>query len=131
MIPFPRNEIRNEETALRLLRNVKVSPNESVHPSGSSSNSTTGNAPHEEIAMPSATVEAPPAVRRGPLLDTEEAAARCRLAYQTMAIHRLRGTGCPYIKLGSRVFYYADELDAWIASKRRKSTSDRAAIVTP
>ena len=64
---------------------------------------------------------------RGPLLDTDEAASRARLARQTMAIHRLHGTGCPFVKLGSRVFYYADELDAWIASNRRESTSDRPA----
>jgi hypothetical protein len=64
---------------------------------------------------------------RGPLLDTDEAAARSRLAKQTMAIHRLRGTGCPYVKLGSRVYYYRDELDAWIDKHRRESTSDRTA----
>jgi hypothetical protein len=61
---------------------------------------------------------------RSKLLDTDEAAARCRLARQTMAIQRLRGTGCSYIKQGSRVFYFADELDAWIESHRRTSTSD-------
>jgi hypothetical protein len=75
--------------------------------------------------------EAPPEQWSGPLLNTEEAAARSRLARQTMAIHRLRGTGCPYVKLGSRCYYYADQLDAWIASKRRKSTSDHSAARTP
>jgi hypothetical protein len=59
----------------------------------------------------------------GPLLTTTEASARCRLARQTMSIQRLRGTGCNFLKLGSRCYYYADELDAWIASHRRKNTS--------
>ena len=81
--------------------------------------------------MKSAPDETTPTARRGSLLDTEEASTRCRLSRQTMAIHRLRGTGCPFIKLGSRVFYYADELDAWIASKSRRSTSDRPAVATP
>ena len=77
--------------------------------------------------MKSAVSDEAPPQWRGPLLDTEEAAARSRLAKQTMSIHRLRGIGCPYVKLGSRIFYYADQLDAWIASNRRISTSDRTA----
>jgi hypothetical protein len=44
MIPFPRNEIRDEETALRLSRNVKGRQTNRRTSRGSSSNSTASNA---------------------------------------------------------------------------------------
>lgn len=76
--------------------------------------------------MSKASDEAPPAQWSGPLLNSAAAAARLGLAKQTMAAHRVRGIGCPYLKISSRIFYYADELDAWIAANRRSSTSDRS-----
>jgi hypothetical protein len=81
---------------------------------------------------PTVSDEAPPPIQwRGPLLSSDAAAARLGLAKQTMAAHRVRGIGCPYLKISSRIFYYADELDAWIAANRRSSTSDRSAVITP
>jgi hypothetical protein len=62
------------------------------------------------------------------LLDTHQAARRCNLARQTLAKLRVTGGGCPFIKLGSKVLYRSDELDAWIQSNgRRRSTSDAGA----
>jgi predicted DNA-binding transcriptional regulator AlpA len=64
------------------------------------------------------------APKRGLLLDTKQAAARTRLARQTLAVLRLKGCGPAYVKLGSRVFYFEAEVDEWISNRRRKSTSD-------
>lgn len=58
------------------------------------------------------------------LLDTWAAARRVGLARQTLAELRLNGEGPRFIKLGRRVLYDPVELDAWIASRRRRSTSD-------
>lgn len=37
---------------------------------------------------------------------------------------RCTGGGPHYAKVGRRVIYSSDELDAWLASRRRRSTSD-------
>ena len=63
----------------------------------------------------------------GPLLSTKEAAAITRLSLQTLAQKRLLGNFCPYVKLGSRVFYPEDALRSYIAGRLRSSTSDRTA----
>jgi predicted DNA-binding transcriptional regulator AlpA len=55
---------------------------------------------------------------------TREAAAYVRLAPSTMAKMRMRGDGPQYSKAGPRVvIYYQDELDAWLAARSRRSTS--------
>ena len=62
-----------------------------------------------------------------PLLDTRAAALRVGLARQTLAKMRTTGDGPQFIKLGSRVFYPVQELDAWIGSHPlRRSTSQAA-----
>lgn len=38
--------------------------------------------------------------------------------------HRITGTGPTFIKLGGRVWYLQTDLDAWIDSRRRRSTSE-------
>lgn len=59
------------------------------------------------------------------LLDTEQAAARCRLARATLAKLRVNGSGPPFVKLGAKVLYDAADLDAWIVGKgKRRSTAD-------
>jgi predicted DNA-binding transcriptional regulator AlpA len=45
-----------------------------------------------------------------------EAANRLRLARTTMAGMRSRGTGPEWIKLGGKVFYRPEALDAWVES---------------
>jgi len=37
---------------------------------------------------------------------------------------RVRGGGAPYIKLGRNVYYRPTDIEAWIDSNRRRSTSD-------
>ena len=58
------------------------------------------------------------------LLDTPEAAAYCGSAASTFEKLRVHGGGPVYVKLGRRVVYDPADLDAWIASRRRRSTSD-------
>jgi len=69
----------------------------------------------------SPTNDAPEAKR---MLIAEDAAAYLGLATQTLAKLRLSGDSPPYFKVGRRVLYERDELDAWLAQRKRRSTSD-------
>lgn len=59
------------------------------------------------------------------MLRTPEAAAYCGSSASTFEKLRLTGGGPRYVKLGRRVVYDPADLDAWLASKRRQSTSER------
>jgi hypothetical protein len=48
------------------------------------------------------------------------------LSRQALAIHRLKGTGPRYYKLGRLVRYRREDLDAWIAGRMRSNTSQTA-----
>ncbi len=58
------------------------------------------------------------------LLRTPEAATYVGLSPRTMEKHRTYGTGPVYRKLGNRVVYAIEDLDAWAAQGIRRSTSD-------
>ena len=58
------------------------------------------------------------------LLTTYETAKLLKVSRQTLAVWRLRGFGCRYIKLGSRVLYAPSDVAAWLESNTRASTSD-------
>lgn len=58
-------------------------------------------------------------------LRAPDAAEYLGLAASTLAKMRLRGDGPAYLKAGPRVIVYdTGDLDAWLASGRRRSTSD-------
>jgi predicted DNA-binding transcriptional regulator AlpA len=57
-------------------------------------------------------------------LRTPDAARRVGLSPRTLEKHRRFGTGPEYRKLGGRVLYTLEELDAWVDLGRRSSTSD-------
>ena len=57
-------------------------------------------------------------------LDTIGAAQLTTLSPSTLNKLRLVGGGPEYLKLGRRVSYPRDTLDAWMRSHRRASTSD-------
>lgn len=61
---------------------------------------------------------------RLPLLDCPAAAKHLGLSVSFLAKSRLRGDGAPYVKLGRRVLYAIEDLDAWTRSRRRNSTSE-------
>ena len=60
-------------------------------------------------------------------LRAPEAAEYLGLSASTLAKMRLRGDGPPYSKAGPRVVIYdRADLDAWVAARRRTSTSEAA-----
>jgi excisionase family DNA binding protein len=58
------------------------------------------------------------------MLRTREASAYTGLAKSTLEKLRVSGAGSPYIRVGRVVLYDPDDLDTWLASHRRRSTSD-------
>ncbi|GJG87434.1 hypothetical protein tb265_26150 [Gemmatimonadetes bacterium T265] len=66
------------------------------------------------------------------LLDTTQAAERCKLARATLAKLRVNGGGPQFVKLGAKVLYDDADLSAWIAAQgKRRSTSDVGATGAP
>ena len=60
-----------------------------------------------------------------PNVVTARAAAKLvGLSESTLAKLRLNGNGPPYCKLGRRVVYRPSDLDAWLASRVTRDTSD-------
>jgi len=59
------------------------------------------------------------------MLRTPEAADYCGSSSSTFEKLRLYGGGPPFVKLGRRVVYDPADLDTWLATNRRRSTSDR------
>jgi len=58
-------------------------------------------------------------------LRAAEAAGYLGLSTSTLAKMRLRGDGPPYLKAGRRIVIYdARDLEAWLNTRRRQSTSD-------
>ena len=61
------------------------------------------------------------------VLRAPEAATYTGLSESTLAKRRLHGLPPQYLRLGGRAIGYAiDDLDAWLESCRRKSTSEAA-----
>ena len=63
-----------------------------------------------------------------PRLRTNEAAAHCGSTKSTFEKYRLTGEGAAYSKLGRVVVYDIDDLNAWLDSKKRLSTSETELI---
>ena len=60
-------------------------------------------------------------------LRTPEAARFLGLSGRTLEKHRTYGTGPRYSKLGGRVVYRLDDLQAWVERGAKSSTSDPGA----
>lgn len=58
-------------------------------------------------------------------LKTKEAADYCGSSASTFEKLRLTGGGPIYSKIGRRVVYRLEDLDAWLAASRRRSTSEK------
>ena len=58
------------------------------------------------------------------LLTTLDAAKYVGLAVQTLAKFRVTGESPPYFKVGRQVMYDRADLDTWLLTRRRRSTSD-------
>lgn len=57
-------------------------------------------------------------------LRTPEAARFLSLSHRTLEKHRCYGTGPRYSKVGGRVVYRVDDLQAWVDRGVKSSTSD-------
>lgn len=57
-------------------------------------------------------------------LRTPDAATHLGLSPRTLEKHRCYGTGPVYRRLGGRIVYAIDDLEAWAALGTRRSTSD-------
>ena len=58
------------------------------------------------------------------MLSAKDAAAYLGLATQTLAKLRCTGESPPFYKVGRHITYERPDLDAWLAVRRRRSTSD-------
>ncbi len=58
------------------------------------------------------------------LVRVEGAAAMCGLSVSTLNKLRIKGNGPPYSKLGRAVVYDPVDIDEWVKSRRRTSTSE-------
>ena len=66
----------------------------------------------------------PTLIVRPRYLKTPDAATHLGLSPRTLEKHRCFGTGPVYRRLGGRIVYAIDDLDAWAAIGTRRSTSD-------
>jgi len=62
-------------------------------------------------------------------LRTPEAARLIGLSIRTLEKHRIYGTGPCYAKLGGLVVYRLEDLEAWVDSAVKASTSDPGKVV--
>ncbi|AMK18282.1 MULTISPECIES: helix-turn-helix transcriptional regulator [Sphingobium] len=62
-------------------------------------------------------------------LKTPDAAIHLGLSARTLEKHRCYGTGPVFRRLGGRIVYAIDDLEAWAALGTRRSTSDPGAGV--
>ena len=62
------------------------------------------------------------------MMRTKAAAAYCGSSASTFEKLRLTGDGPVYSKIGRSVVYRTEDLDSWLASKRRRSTSDAGTL---
>jgi predicted DNA-binding transcriptional regulator AlpA len=61
------------------------------------------------------------------LLNEREAALLLGLSPRTLERYRVTGFGPSFVKAGRRCLYRPQDVDAWIASRVRTSTSDLGA----
>lgn len=65
----------------------------------------------------------PPVISNRRMLRTDDVAKLTGLSSSTLAKLRLTGGGPPYIKLGRTVVYDPADVEAWLSTHRRSSTS--------
>lgn len=75
----------------------------------------------------SATSPATPLTNGPRFIRTQQAAAYLGLSHRTLEKHRTYGTGPAYRKLGGRVLYAVEDLQAWADRGAKVSTTDPGA----
>lgn len=59
----------------------------------------------------------------------DEAAKALRTSVRTLERRRLDGSGPPFVKLGGRILYRPEDIDAWAADRTFASTSEATQAV--
>ncbi|MBL8081964.1 MAG: hypothetical protein JNN26_05070 [Candidatus Obscuribacter sp.] len=62
------------------------------------------------------------------LLSEKEMEALYGWSRHTWRWHRVRGSGPEYLKMGSRVFYDREVVEAWLKGRKTSSTSQPAGV---
>jgi predicted DNA-binding transcriptional regulator AlpA len=62
------------------------------------------------------------------LFDQGQVAQRLGVSIRSLERWRMTGDGPRYIKMGRQIRYRAEDVEAWIATMERRSTSDGGAI---
>lgn len=70
----------------------------------------------------------PAIVRR--YLDTDETEAYTGIPKSTWSAHRVAGTGIPFIKVGSRVYYDINDIDTYMESLKQPLGRDARPVDT-
>lgn len=78
-------------------------------------------------ASPSSTLPPVPQASMPRFVRTPQAAAYLGLSHRTLEKHRTFGTGPAYRKLGGRVVYAVEDLQAWADRGAKVSTTDPGA----
>ena len=60
------------------------------------------------------------------VLDERSTAAKCLMSVRTLQRMRVEGTGPQFLKIGRLVRYREDDIEAWLDTLRRQSTSQAA-----
>lgn len=63
-----------------------------------------------------------------PRYDVKGAAEYIGMSVAFLNRHRISGDGPAYLKLGGRIWYPETDLDTWLASRRRTSTSQPGGV---
>lgn len=59
------------------------------------------------------------------LISRRELAERLGCSPHTLAIWAVKGVGVPVVKVGSRAMYDPEDVEAYISSRKRASTSNK------
>jgi hypothetical protein len=60
------------------------------------------------------------------LYTPQEYAAWRNCSLKTLERERTAGTGCPYVPIGRRIYYREEDIEAFLAARVRRSTSEPA-----
>ena len=90
-----------------------------------------GHAPAQDRSAPAArTPKKKKMTEETDYLNTLQAARIVGLSTKTLARYRVKGKGPVFLRLGGRVRYLREDLDAWARSRRRASTRDDGTVLT-
>ncbi|MFT8481168.1 helix-turn-helix domain-containing protein [Gluconobacter oxydans] len=79
--------------------------------------------PPSEVSVPARPFTYPARILR-PYLRGGEAAELIGVSIRTLEKYRCTGGGPPFLKVGSRVLYLREDVEAWLQRHRCRNTSD-------